>query len=344
MENKENEILKRALAQFENLTGHAIKVKTEYRTAKLKYPATVIEIPDLKLTLYAEVKPNITNQNLGVVAYQVKEIIDEKNIILILVAHYITPQIADKLKAMNIQFLDTAGNAYINVPKILLYIKGNKVLENIDREKPVRAFQPAGLQLIYALLCLPGLENRPYRTMANAADIALGAVTWVIKDLIKLGYLIDMGNRGRRLNKKNELLLRWVNLYAELLRPRLVIGRYRTEKKDWWEYENIPNLKGQYGGETAAAIITKYLKPENHIIYTEENNGKLLHQLRLKIDPKGNIELLRKFWNFNDDWNKRDLVNPILIYADLLATGDERNLETAKMIYDKEIVRYIGED
>ena len=30
-----------------------------------------------------------------------------------------------------------------------------------------------------------------------------------------------------------------------------------------------------------------------------------------------------------------DLVHPILIYADLLATGNERNIETAKMIYDK---------
>ncbi len=341
MENKENEILKKALAQFEKLTGHATKVKTEVRTAKMKYHDAIIEITDLKLNLYVEVKSNITNQNLGIVAYQIKNNIAEKNIILILVTHYITPQMADKLKAMNIQFLDTAGNAYINVPKILLFIKGNKVLEYIEREKPVRAFQPAGLQLIYALLCQPGLENEPYRTMAKVANIALGAVTWVVKDLIKLGYLIDMGLRGRRLVKKNELLLRWVNLYAELLRPRLVIGRYRTENKDWWEYENVPNLNAQYGGETAAALITKYLKPENHIIYTEENNGKLLHQLRLKTDPKGNIELLRKFWNFNDEWNKRDLVNPILIYADLLATGDERNLETAKMIYDKEIVRYI---
>jgi hypothetical protein len=29
------------------------------------------------------------------------------------------------------------------------------------------------------------------------------------------------------------------------------------------------------------------------------------------------------------------IVHPILIYADLVATGDSRNLETARMIYDK---------
>ncbi|MDO9124685.1 MAG: type IV toxin-antitoxin system AbiEi family antitoxin [Deltaproteobacteria bacterium] len=32
------------------------------------------------------------------------------------------------------------------------------------------------------------------------------------------------------------------------------------------------------------------------------------------------------------------------MYADLLATGNERNIETAKMIYDQHIVQFIRED
>ena len=52
---------------------------------------------------------------------------------------------------------------------------------------------------------------------------------------------------------------------------------------------------------------------------------------------------MKKFWNFeNNDYP--GLTHPILIYADLLATGDPRNIETAKIIYEKDIVRYLRED
>ena len=211
-------------------------------------------------------------------------------------------------------------------------------------EKPVRAFQPAGLQLIYTLLCNPGLENKPYRLMADKADIANGAVTLVIRDLKKLGYLLDLGKKGRKLIRKEELLQRWINLYAELLKPKLLIGRYNTDNLDWWKQEKVITKDTLLGGETAAAILTRYLKPQKHTIYTGENHVKLLLQLKLKTAEDGNVELVKKFWNFDDLFDKDNLVNPVLIYADLIATGDKRNLETAKIIYDKEVIRYIGED
>jgi hypothetical protein len=97
-------------------------------------------------------------------------------------------------------------------------------------------------------------------------------------------------------------------------------------------------------GETAAALLTKYLKPQNHTIYTKDNYGKLLLQLKLKNDPNGNIEVLKQFWNFEDARAEKKLVNPVLIYADLLATRDRRNIETANLIYKNEIIRYIGQD
>ncbi len=52
---------------------------------------------------------------------------------------------------------------------------------------------------------------------------------------------------------------------------------------------------------------------------------------------------MKKFWNFEDN-DYPGMTHPILIYADLLATGDPRNIETAKIIYEKDIVRYIKED
>ncbi len=342
MRKTEHEILKKALKQFKNLTGLAAATKLEVKLPGNRIADARIRIPKIKVYLYAEVMLNVTNQTLGAVVHQIKETTVGEQALLI--TRYITPQLADRLKELDLQFLDTAGNAYINLPNMFLFIKGNKVKEDFAKEKPIRAFQPAGLQLIYALICNPGLENRPYRVMAEKANIANGAVAWVIKDLKKLGYLVDMGKKGRKLIKKKELLQRWVNLYAELLKPKLFIGRYTTEYIDWWKQVKPLNVDAQFGGETAAAFITKYLKPQNHTIYTREKYGKLLLHLKLKKAPDGNVELFKKFWNFEDPFDKNNLVNPVLIYADLIATGDNRNIDTAKIIYDKEIIRYIGED
>jgi hypothetical protein len=65
---------------------------------------------------------------------------------------------------------------------------------------------------------------------------------------------------------------------------------------------------------------------------------------RLKRDVIGEVEILERFWQPGKKLEDSELVHPILIYADLLATGNERNLEAAKIIYDRNIIRLIRED
>jgi hypothetical protein len=57
--------------------------------------------------------------------------------------------------------------------------------------------------------------------------------------------------------------------------------------------------------------------------------------LRLVRAPDGDIELLQPFWQFDDPFGERytqRLCPPLLIYADLVLTGDKRNLEAAAML------------
>jgi hypothetical protein len=96
--------------------------------------------------------------------------------------------------------------------------------------------------------------------------------------------------------------------------------------------------------EAAAAWLTEYLKPQKITIYANQPISRFLMRNKIKKDPDGNIEILRVFWNFEVDWHKKKVVPPLLIYADLLATGDARNIETARMIYENELNRYIRED
>ena len=107
---------------------------------------------------------------------------------------------------------------------------------------------------------------------------------------------------------------------------------------------NCINGKHTGGGETAAAILTNYLKPERVTIYAKRPLGRLILQNRLIRDPQGNIDLLEAFWGTGYNWHPFNLAHPILIYADLLATGDPRNIEPANLLYDQELQKFLRED
>jgi len=72
--------------------------------------------------------------------------------------------------------------------------------------------------------------------------------------------------------------------------------------------------------------------------------GRFLAANRLRTNPKGNVEILRTFWDTRCDWTDPEIVPPLLVYADLLATGDPRNLETARRIYDEQLAGLVRED
>lgn len=337
----EKEVLQRALESLQKTAKLNIKIQHKVLHDPCGPDATIrITWQDTEWHFAADIKKTLTRAMLGGAIQQLREY-PEKGI---LITTYVTTQMADMLKEMDIPFIDTVGNAYIHEPPLFIFLKGNKPVDKY-REKPItRAFQPTGLQLIFALLCNPGLENAPFREIAKTADVALGTVGWVIRDLKQLGNLIDMRKRGRRLIRRKDLLNRWVTAYPDQLRPKKLLGRYMATNTEWWKNAELEGFHAYWGGEIAATILTRYLKPQIVTIYTREPLGELLLKNRIKKDLNGDIEILEAFWRFEYNWQHRNLVHPILIYADLLATGDARNIETAEIVYEKELARFIRED
>jgi hypothetical protein len=263
---------------------------------------------------------------------------------LLLVTRYVNPRMAERLREGGLEFIDAAGNAFINRPPLYVFVKGNRPPEAAMPTRPKRVFRPTGLKVIYVFLCNPGLENKTYREIAAAAGVALGTIGWFMRDLKEAGFLLDMGKRGKKLTQKGKLLQRWVTAYPEQLRPRQMLGRYKGEY-GWWRNVRLDPLKAQWGGEVAAARLTQYLKPQVITVYmTAKHLDEFLLENRLKKNPDGDVELLERFWTPGETQEPEDIVHPILVYADLLSTGDERNIETAKMIYEQHIVRFIRED
>jgi hypothetical protein len=340
---KENELLQLALEALKNNLPERAEIKTIKPVRDPRVPADYllqIAMQGKKTRYYVEVKTNVTKADKLLAVMRKGDLRHP----LLLVARYINPQLADELKQNGTEFVDAAGNTFINQPPLYVFIKGNKPGIVIKAPPLKRAFKPAGLKTIYGFLCNPGLENKTYREIAAETDVALGTVDWIMKELKELRFLLDMGKRGLRLLQKEKLLQRWVAAYPEQLRPKLTLGRFRGDP-EWWRQKKLNPLRAQWGGEVAAERLTQYLQPEIITIYTmPQQLNQLLAENRLKKDEAGDLEILKRFWKPAEIWKYEDLVHPILIYADLLATGNERNIETAKMIYDKHILELIRED
>ena len=333
------EILDAAKLAFEETIGCKIQIM-KTKLAGDKQPDAVLQInaPEGNTKTYdVEIKAGITKATLGYAADRMRRFENPA----ILVTRHVTPQMAQRLRALNIAFIDTAGNAYINDPPIFVYVIGNKKVDVPQKTLTGRAFRPAGLKVVFALLCQPELVKAPYRDIVAATHVAQGTVGWVINDLKQQNYLVDRGKHGRKLINVAKLLNTWVEMYARELRPRLVIGRYETKKTDWWKNIDWRQTTACLGAEPGAAVLTDYLKPGTITIYTPEEFNQFLITHQLKKDPDGDVELIKRFWDFDYLWNYDGIAPPLLVYADLMATGNDRNIETARIIYDKFIHRFI---
>jgi hypothetical protein len=135
-----------------------------------------------------------------------------------------------------------------------------------------------------------------------------------------------------------------VEAYPEQLRPKLGLGRFKADDPDWWKHVDITGYNACWGGEVAAAKLTRHLKPEKVIIYAPEPPGKLIIEQKLRKTTGGDIEILKSFWKFDHEFHALGIAPPLLIYADLMVTGDDRNIETAEIIYDKYLAQPDGQD
>lgn len=297
---------------------------------------------DREIRFFVEIKANVNNATVA----QLFILKERLGCPLLLVTNNVRTQIAEKLKQQGIQFIDAAGNTYINQPPIYIFVNGNRLPETF-RQNPRRhaTLKPTGLKVIFAFLCNPGLENKPYREIAEVAGVALGTVGWVMKDLKDLGYLMPLKRVMQKFKmiQKEDLLNQWVNNYQEKLRDRLILGHFRGPE-GWWQKLNFENTKWEWGGEVAAAKLTKYLKPQLVTIYTNPFDlNELLLKNKLERDNDGDIEAIRRFWKPLETNETGDTVHPILIYADLMTTGNQRNIETAREIFERYVIRYIRE-
>ncbi|UUZ51570.1 hypothetical protein LP420_20905 [Massilia sp. B-10] len=271
--------------------------------------------------------------------HQVKQQFADVNGAFLLVAPRISSELAERCREIGVQFIDADGNAYLQAPGLFVFIKGQRHANGhaLSDVLPGPGGSVSASRLTFALLCAPELLSAPYRFLSQIAGVSLGAIGPVFNDLAKRGY-ITKAKKDRRFLEKAKLMDEWVTIYASKLRPKLAPRRFSASDRDWWKKIDIEHFDAAWGGEVAADKMTNYLKPEKITIYMNAATmrhklGKLVIQNKLRADPHGEIEILEKFWDLSLDHEHQACVPPLLVYADLMASMEPRNLDTAAKIY-----------
>jgi hypothetical protein len=329
---REENILDQAVLQLKEKTG----LEISFRRDQEKYDA-VLKIDDMQFIV--EAKKYITRENSGAIKSVLKNIKVYENLPVILITDYMPNNVGEEYFQEKINYLDTAGNCYINYKKFFVRIEGQK-RNKPEKTNQSRAFQEAGLKILFLLLSEPKSINFTYRELAGRAGVALGSVAHVMRELTDLNFYMTTKN-GKFLKNKEELLKRWVISYHDVLRPRLVQKKMKFTNGSLMNWQDIP-LKNSddivlWGGEPAAALITNYLFPEKYTIYTDGIWRSLIRDLGLAPAEDGQIEVLKMFWKDQEIYHDKPTVPALLVYADLIGSGIGRNIEIANIILKDEL-------
>lgn len=330
------------------LRGHGLDVTVE------KEPVHGYRHLDARLRIgqppaeYAvEAKRGLSPPMLGAMTTRLHQVAEGSGMPSLLVSDYVSPPMAEKLRGLHQPFADAAGNAYLQAPGLFVYVTGRKPGKAPAAGRQGGLFTASAIKLLFALICDPALANAPYRTMADMAGVALGAVPAVLAELRRQGRLLVAG-RQRRLHATRSLLDDWAMAYAHRLRAHTLVQRYSAPGFADWERWPLDPAQARWGGEPAARLLVRHLSPGTLTLYAAKPPPRLLVEQRLvavghDVPAEHLLEVRRPFWNPALDPVPGEgvpaTVPPALVYADLLASGDARCIETAQLIHERHLAR-----
>ena len=163
----------------------------------------------------------------------------------------------------------------------------------------------------------------------------MGTIKNVVEELANGQYVITT-SKGRFLKNKKELLDIWQTYYNQTLKPKLMVKEMEfvdAECRRDWEKIVLPD-GACWGGEGGAYITDHYLIPEQFDIYTEVPSVKLMMTKKMRFEENGSIRVYQKFWKSHEN---EKVAPKILIYADLMGSGNSRCIEAAQRLIENGI-------
>lgn len=334
----DNELVNRTIDTLLSVTEGAdfIKVISAKDDVKLMVGEHEFNITSVK---------SVTTGSKGLIINSIKAANKNGISATVLIADYIPLEIAKEFKSLGMNYIDSSGNTFLMNKDLCIYISGQKRIKATQTHKS-RAFQESGIKLILGLVSNPDLIESSYRSISETVGISLASVAYVMQELTELNFILKTNDKKVLKNKK-DLVNRWVVAYHDALRPRLLKRKMRfVDKSKYADWKNITlndskEINTLWGGEPGAAILTNFLKPMIFTIYTTKSWQECAKEFGLVPDENGDVVILQMFWKLISPSEKnRAIVPPVLIYADLINSSNDRNVETAEIVFDNELQNF----
>ena len=245
---------------------------------------------------------------------------------------FVAPRSAETFRRAGVQYLDAAGNAWVEFGDVLVDVRGQR--RPIGADQPARTtagnlFSTGRARVSFALLAWPQLWEAPQRELAHAAGVSLGQAHNTLTMLTEAGYGPDRARPGQA-----ELLDLWAAAFPTGLAKKLTLATYRGD------IDTVKKVNADdrvfLSGEGAADDL---LRPATLTLYVEELDPRLPVVNKWRSDGPPNIVVRRKFWHAPDNSDAplvgvRPAPRP-LVYADLVTSDDPRVRTVAKEWRDR---------
>lgn len=257
---------------------------------------------------------------------------------LLLLAPYVSREMAARLVQGGIAFVDRVGNCYLN-------LGANYMAHSVGRRpgpEPERAtFRAPAYSVLFVLLADPSLAAAAMRHIASLAGVSLGTVAGVVRRLRAERFIVGSRSKSQLVGAL-ALVDRWVSAYADVLRPRLLIGRYDPGSTDPEAVEAriekalTDRVPWAYGGTAAGHRLTRHYRGEETVVHIASGTADVLTR-QLKAPPRqdGSLLFVQPPVPLALKGPLPHVAHPLLVYAEMLCATSPRAAEAAREIREQ---------
>jgi len=248
---------------------------------------------------------------------------------LLIVGERVTERSAEQFRQLGMNYIDSAGNAYVRFGGVHIDVRGRRSSPSrTDRSSraprgSTNLFSTKRAQVIFALLAWDDVLESTFREIAETAGVAVGQAKQTIDLLEDHRYLLPQ--RRFAPGGRDILLAQWVAAYPTGLgAPSRGFG-FRGEFADL----HPTSLEVHVSGEAAVPDLIR--RPTTFTFYADFVPSELVLANRWRSDDDSpNIFYRQKFWTRPGDEPGLHTAPQLLVYADLLASGESRQREAAE--------------
>lgn len=272
--------------------------------------------------------------------------------IKILLTEYLPKKRQEMLRASDVSFIDSVGNAWIDSDSLLIEKCGNR-LSNASSKGKIQSVFADKATLVSRLLFNGDIKGvRETSTTLDDLGFSLtpGYISKVVNSLIEEHYA-KRTDKGVRLINKNLFLEDWVSAYKKKRNQRSVEGWYCPMSQVDELAREVGSRLGKHGvltDRSGAHFIDTYATFDSVDVLIKDKDAvkRALKDMGASpVDRGANINLIEPYYSVSAFFGRQEIegvqiASDIQIYLDL-SHQPKRGLEAAEHLYQQKILPFI---